>query len=76
MLTELALAGVRVLLSMNVVRYSRIGDDGSGITADWRVLLFAVFVSLITGVLFGLVPALHASRVDLNESLKRGGGAA
>lgn len=69
----LGLAGVRVLFSLNVVSYSRIGDDGSGITADWRVLAFALLVSVATGVLFGLVPALQASRVDLNDSLKQGG---
>jgi len=39
---------------------------------DIRVLLFTMLVSVLTGILFGLVPALHASRVDLNESLKEG----
>jgi predicted permease len=70
----LAWAGVRVVLSLNLVRYSRIGDDGTGVTVDGRMLLFAIFVSLGTGVLFGLVPALQGSRVDLNEALKQGGG--
>ena len=37
---------------------------------DQRVLLFTVLVSVGTGVLFGIVPALRASRVDLNSSLK------
>lgn len=33
-----------------------------------------MFVSVLTGIIFGLVPALQASRVDLNEALKQGGG--
>lgn len=38
------------------------------------VLLFAMGVTLLTGFLFGLMPALRASRVDLNAALKEGGG--
>jgi putative ABC transport system permease protein len=41
---------------------------------DMRVLGFAVIVSVATGIVFGLVPALQASRVDLNEVLKQGEG--
>jgi predicted permease len=37
---------------------------------DWRVLLFTVGISILTGILFGLIPALHASRTDLNIMLK------
>jgi predicted permease len=37
---------------------------------DWAVLLFALLLSLITGIVFGLVPALGTSRVDLSASLK------
>jgi putative ABC transport system permease protein len=40
---------------------------------DWRVLLFAVGVSLATALLFGLFPALSASRCDLNQVLKSSG---
>ena len=41
---------------------------------DWRVASFAVLVSLATGIVFGLVPALHGSRADLTSTLKESGG--
>ena len=43
------------------------------ITLDYRVLVFALGLSILTGVLFGFVPALQSARVDLNSSLKEGG---
>jgi putative ABC transport system permease protein len=45
----------------------------SGIGIDWRVLLFTLAVSILTGIIFGLVPAVNASRLDVNEALKEGG---
>jgi predicted permease len=40
------------------------------IKLDWRVLAFTTGIALLTGILFGLAPALRATRVDLNSALK------
>jgi putative ABC transport system permease protein len=40
---------------------------------DGRVVLFALVLTLLTGLIFGLVPALRASRPDLSGSIKQGG---
>jgi putative ABC transport system permease protein len=40
---------------------------------DWRVLLFSLLISMLTGLIFGLMPSLHAAKTDLTTSLKEGG---
>jgi putative ABC transport system permease protein len=42
-------------------------------TMDYTVFAYFAAVSLATGLLFGLAPAFHASKVDINEALKEGG---
>lgn len=65
--------GVHGLLSLNPGNIPRVGEQGSEVTLDWRVLAFTLGVSVATGVLFGLIPALNASRTDLNITLKESG---
>ncbi len=69
----LGVAGIHTLLALNPSHIPRIGPRGSNVTMDWRVLSLTLLVALITGLLFGLIPALHASRTDLNSGLKEGG---
>ena len=68
----LAAWSVKVLVAVSAGRLPRLAE----INIDARVLLFTAAVSLITGVVFGLVPALQASKTDLNESLKESGRSA
>jgi predicted permease len=48
-------------------------DFGLAPGLDWRVLAFTAAVTFLTGILFGLVPALRATRVNLNDSLRDSG---
>ena len=43
------------------------------IQVDWRMVAAALLLSVVTGVLFGLTPALHASAIDPADGLKEGG---
>jgi putative ABC transport system permease protein len=66
----LGYAGVRALLAVSPAGLPRVGEHGGSISLDWRVLLFTLGVALLTGILFGLFPAIGASRPDLNSTLK------
>ena len=61
--------GLKFLLRVQPGNLPRLQD----IHLDVRVLGFALLVSLVTGFIFGLVPAWQATRMDLNESLKEEG---
>jgi putative ABC transport system permease protein len=65
----LSLIGIRLLTSFIPPNISQV----KAITLDTRVLGFTLLVSLLTGVIFGLVPALQASMFNPNETLKEGG---
>ena len=58
--------GFASVLPANLPRAEHISIDG-------RVLAFSVVVSLLTGVAFGLLPAWHGSRTDLQATIKSGG---
>ena len=66
----LATIGIRVLALWNPSSIPRV----SGSTVDWRVLLFAAAVALLTTVIFSLAPAARILRSDLTDSMKEGGG--
>ena len=40
---------------------------------DWKVLLFTIGISFLTGIVFGLIPAIQAGEVDVHETLKESG---
>ncbi len=64
----LAEIGVRILATQGASSIPR----AATITLDTRVLLATAFVTLLTGVAFGLAPALRASNTDLTSALKEG----
>jgi len=61
--------GVKALVALNEDRIPRANE----ISLDWKVLLFTFGVSIVTGVLFGIVPAIQTTKTDLHETLKEGG---
>jgi putative ABC transport system permease protein len=60
--------GVHFLLAASPLDIPRLKDAG----LDTNVLAFTVVVSILTGLIFGLAPALQASRADLHDALKEG----
>jgi len=67
--TLLAVGGVRVLVAFLPADFPR----ASAIRLDATVFAFTLIVAVLTGLLFGLVPALTASRTDLQQSLRESG---
>jgi putative ABC transport system permease protein len=65
----LAYGLTRGLIALDPLKIPRVQD----IALDGRVLAFTAGVSAITGVLFGLVPAIQSSRANLQSVLKEGG---
>ena len=63
-----ALWAIPILVAINPGNIPRAAE----INLDARVLTFTFGISILTGVLFGLFPALKVSRPDLNEALKEG----
>ena len=64
----LAFWGTDALMALAPDNIPRLNE----VRVDARVFGFTLAVSLVTGILFGLIPAVHASKPDLNEALKEG----
>ncbi|HKH48225.1 MAG TPA: ABC transporter permease [Thermoanaerobaculia bacterium] len=67
-----AYAAVRLLRAFGPADVPRLDE----VSLDGRVLAFTLLTALVTGLLFGLAPALQASRIDLYALLQQGGRAA
>ncbi len=68
--TVMAIAATRAIAALQLPLPTRIGLD---LGIDWRVLSFTAAAVVLTGVLFGLVPALRASRTQVTGMLKGDG---
>jgi len=82
---SLTLAAMGALLGLLLAKLSinalvRLGPEQlprlQMISLDGRILAFTLLISLLTGLLFGMAPALQSLKLNLNESLKEGGRAA
>src|SRR5438309_201283 len=65
----LALAGIRILKTFIPSTVSQV----EAINIDASVLIFTAMVAVLTGIAFGLAPAIHGSHLNLNDALKEGG---
>ena len=65
----LSFGGIRLLVKLNPGDIPRLDETA----LDSRVLAFSVATSLVTGLMFGLLPAISASRIDVMKLLKQGG---
>ena len=66
LIAEWSLAIARIMHPGNIPRIAEIGIDA-------RVLAFTFAISILTGIVFGVAPAIQSVKVDLNTSLKVGG---
>ena len=69
--TYWSIPGIVILIPENMARFTFPAGTQS-IALDPRVLLFTLCLTLLTVIVFGLAPALSASRVDLSEAIKLG----
>jgi len=69
----LGYVGVRALLAINPSDLPRVGEQGAAVALDWRVLVFTLVAAILTGILFGLVPALSTSQSGISNTLRESG---
>jgi len=65
----IAMSATKYLATLPALQIPRIAQT----RLDWKALLFMTGVSVLTGIIFGLAPALHSRKVDLASTLKTGG---
>jgi predicted permease len=65
----LAWRSIKFIVSLSPAALPRSGEVG----IDWTVLGFTMIMSALAGILFGLAPAIQASKVDVNDEIKGGG---
>jgi putative ABC transport system permease protein len=75
-LLSLAGAALGTLFAIVCVRYIGAKEaiqlpPGNTVSVNWQVLLFTIMLALLTSLMFGLVPAWKASRINVHESLKQ-----
>ncbi len=61
--------GVSLITTLLPADFPRLNE----IHTDWRVLIFTLSASLLTGILFGLAPALNLAKSDIQEAMKESG---
>ncbi len=66
--------GIRGILSINPGNIPRIGLQGADVSMDGPIVLFTLALSLVTGILFGLIPAIQSTRTDLSSTIKESTG--
>jgi predicted permease len=66
----LGFVGMRALLALSTAGLPRLGETGALMGMDWRVIGFTVGLSALNALVFGLLPAIHLWRTDLNEVIK------
>lgn len=69
----LGFAAVRILLKINPGDIPRIGQSGARITLDPYIVLFTLGISIVAALVFGLIPAINASRRNLAAALHENG---
>jgi predicted permease len=62
-------AGIRAILRVSPGNIPLI-PQGASVDLDWRIVAFTLGLSFVTGIVFGLVPAMQSSRADLNSTIK------